>query len=82
MSVGRGNRKTKKIHAKGLDTDGRLTACNLPQRRRYVRNGNEGAAWAVNCTSCLKATARVRVGSGQTQRDCKRLAIEHGGAHG
>lgn len=56
MSVGRGNRKSKKIHAKSIDTAGRrLTACNLPQARRYVRNGNESAEWFVNCPRCLKA---------------------------
>ena len=53
MSIGRGNRKTRKIHAKS--SAGRLTACGLPQKRRYVRNGNESAGWAVNCTPCLKA---------------------------
>lgn len=63
MSVGRGNRKTRKIHAvmvygeypKGVATIGRLTACNLPTSRRYVRTGNESAKWVVNCNGCLRA---------------------------
>ena len=54
MSVGRGNRKTKKIHALRNDRI-RATLCGLPISRRYVRSGNESDAWAVNCDDCLRA---------------------------
>lgn len=57
MSVGRGNRKTRKIHAAGADY---RTACDLYAKRRYVR---PHAGWRaigpftvekVNCIECLK----------------------------
>jgi hypothetical protein len=53
VSVGRGNRKTRKIHAAGV-LDRRFTLCTLARSRRYVRAGNEGPDWAVNCQDCLK----------------------------
>lgn len=60
MSVGRGNRKTRKIHAPHLKKRG-LTMCELPQARRYVRMYPSallvvrGTGEPVNCHECLLA---------------------------
>ena len=60
MSVGRGNRKTRKIHASHLSKRG-LTMCELPQSRRYVRMYPDaklvvrGTGEPVNCNECLRA---------------------------
>jgi hypothetical protein len=58
VSVGRGNRKTRKVHAAGADY---RTACDLYAKRRYVHPRADwraiGAVTSekVNCTDCLKA---------------------------
>lgn len=60
MSVGRGNRKTKKLHAAQLPgvagtatNPQHTTACGLPQSRRYVRH--PASREEVNCNDCLRA---------------------------